>query len=479
MFFFRRVIGLNKLASRVAVAAIWVLGAIGAFCFSISAARAQSRDASAAGPTDPLQSVISLGIKRAFSIDSQRLRLAQAINQQKITRAALLPTVTLSSSRAFSGGDQFDSVGKWSYSNTTTDQLRVTANWTLWDNYQNIRNVQTGALALESERASSRIQVQKYIVDLLDTYLEYQLLLRQREILRSAHETNILINEESQSLVKVGAKTRLDAMDAEIQVANSERDLIELENTIRSAERNLQALINSDKLDLPRLDLLTFKPYYVDQFNRALTAIRKEISDRISDVNPDLQAKRIDLEKSRLVLKQKKLEYWPQTTVSLSHDLNLDTFQNPNPPYGQRNAAQSSSIQLLLSWKFWDWLATPYGIENSQKDFDISVNNYKETRLSKQAEVANSLAQLDILDKTIEASELVVEKAEAQLEYSQEMYRLGRITLLSMQQSASRVREARNALASRLKARYISIAKLMQATGRDLTPPGLDLSWLQ
>ena len=161
------------------------------------------------------------------------------------------------------------------------------------------------------------------------------------------------------------------------------------------------------------------------------------------------------------------------------HDLNLDGYQSPVPAPGQVNPIQNYTIGLSLSWQFWDWMSTPYTIANSQKDYDISLNTFHDTGVQTRATVENLIAQLDVSSQTISADRQIVAKAESQLKLSEEMYRSGRINLLMMQQSTSRVFQARNDLATRLADRYQKAAQLLYATGRTLLPPGSQISWIR
>ncbi len=425
---------------------------------------------------DSLAEVISVGVQNAFGLQSQKLQLEKEENQRWIRYAALLPTLTLTGSHNYLGAESIDATtGDKTMVSGKTDTLNLSAKWTLWDNYKSIRDIHTSSLSLRAARVASKKEIQNYILSLLRAYLEYQLQLSQREILQNLLFQNKWTDKESSALVKAGAKTQVDAMDTEIQVLNTERDLLELENNIATGQRNLQVLINSDQIkNLPRIDLLTLRPYYMSNFEKKIEGIRTQ---NLSDLNPDLKLLRLELEKTQNDLSQLNLSYFPQTYLTVSSDFNMDNMVNDPPVGGWRKPVQSYSVVLGFTWQFWDWLSTPKNIDSSSKSLEIQRIKYRQTELSSKADAENSMAQIEILNKTIEASRLAVEKAEAQQKFSKEMYRLGRITLLSMQQATNRLFEARNALASRLQSRFLLAAQLLYLNGEDLAPAGLDVSW--
>ncbi len=437
---------------------------------------------------DPLEKVVSLGVQNAFEIQSQKLVLDQEHDDQKNNYAKLLPTVKLSASKSYGADESLNTTtGSTSYSGANSASMSVAANWALWDNYANIRNIQVGSKSLEIERLTSRQKIQGYIRGLVSAYLEYEYLLSEREILLVRLKESKITNDESQVLVKVGARTRIDAYDTEIEVANTERDLLEKENSIVAAEKNLANRVNAEAIKkLPRLDLLKIVPYYMKSFEKEILEIldsgksqrNEEWNEALSRRNPELQTKKLTLEKSEMELKQKRLSYFPSTSISLEHTVELDRYLADDVT-GPRTALQSSSISFGLSWTFWDWFSTARTIRNSERDFDIKVLDYRESDKKARVEIENSVQQVAIYRKTIATSRLVLEKAAAQLRYSQEMYRLGRITLLQMQQATRRHYEAQIALAARLKDYYIMAASLLYSLGEDLTPPGTDLRWIR
>lgn len=430
---------------------------------------------------DPLVEVVKVGVGHAFAIESQKLKLEQAVNQVPISRASLLPTLSLASTKSLSGSESVDSTtGAVTYASSPSTTLSLSADWTLWDNFASIRKYQVARKALDTERVNSRLQVQQYILNLISAYLDYQYNLNQREILSQKLAQSKLTNEESQALVHAGAKTPLDAMDTEIEVLNTQRDLLDLDNKITTAVRALQVLVNSEQIkELPRLDLLKHEPYYANGFDKKIESIRQSWQKKVEELNPDLQVKRMQLEQTQMNLSQTKLGYFPTTKLSLNHTYTMDRLVQDDPTAGRRVGLNSNSVSFSLSWQFWDWLSTPYSIANSQKDYESQLLSYRQSNLQTQADLESQIKDFAVLEKTIEASRLVVQKAVAQSSYSQEMYRLGRLTLLEIQQATTRLSDARSALASRLKERSVLQAKLMYATGFDLTPPGLDLSWIQ
>ena len=419
---------------------------------------------------DQLVEIVSEGLKNAYDVKSQQLKLEQSQNLLRNSYYSLLPKVTLSGGRTITRTESQPS-GYVQADTTATNSASASASWTLFDNYQAIRNIQTADLTFEVAKKQTRKQVHTYILNLINLYLQYQLLLSQRITLEDSLKQNRWTQEESAALVAAGARTRLDSMDSEIAVVNTERDLLELNNSIDSAERNIFAILNSDRYKkLPVIDLIKLNPYYMKDFDKKLVVIREQAKKDLEQVNPDLQIAHQQLDVSLLNLKQTNLGYWPSTSLVLSHTMDLGNLVQTPAAGMSAVPLNTSSIQLQFTWQIWDWWITPRTIANAQKDYDISRFQYRQTFLQTNSDVQNSLDAYDVLEKSIYASNLALDKAKIQMAYSREMFRLGRITLLVMQQSVSRVRDAQIALATRLENKYVLAAQILDKMGYELFP---------
>ena len=85
--------------------------------------------------------------------------------------------------------------------------------------------------------------------------------------------------------------------------------------------------------------------------------------------------------------------------------------------------------------------------DGAEKQFQIDTNKFQQTILQARSDVSALFHQYDINEKSIRSSQLVLDKAQHQQDYSREMFRLGRITLLSMQQSSNSLRISLSKLA--------------------------------
>lgn len=425
--------------------------------------------AGAATEKDHIADIIAKGLQNSFSVRQQNLSEEKAANLKTNSYFSLLPTMALSATRGLTRATTASTDGL-STANTDSKSLSITSTWTLWNGYQNITTVKTAAKELEVQQASTRRTIQTYILQLLSSYLKLQNDLNNQETIKLQLEQTKSTSAETKALVDAGAKTSLEAIDSEIDVENSSRNLIELENTIRADMRELRLLLNNPQLEeLPKIDLLKFEPYYMVDFEDRVKRYRKNWREELYLNQPDLVVSKLQLEESAYNLTQTRLGYIPTTSLTLTHTLDMSNMvgQTVYSPAG----LNSTAITFNLSWTFWDWFNTPRTISNAEKDYQSSVLGLQQTRMQSETVVQNLLETYDVNLAAIETTRLSLAKAMKQLEYSNEMYRLGRITLLLMQQSVSRVYSARLELANRLATKYLNAANILYNAGYDLQPP--------
>ncbi len=324
----------------------------------------------------------------------------------------------------------------------------------VWNGYANIYDTETAVKAFDVSKATSRQNIEQYVLQVLTSFFQVQVDRNQIAITKESLETSKMTDEQSQALVKAGAKTPLDALDSEIAVQNDEINLMTVQNTLVTDEKVLRTLLNAPDLkDVPDVDLLNYKPFYMKDFDTRLAKFRGDWKEEMARRDPDLVVAKLSLEQAKISLNKAQLSYIPTTQVQVTHLFDMGALVNNTP--GPNSPQNSTTVQLSLSWTFWDWFNTYRTIDNANMTFDSATLSYHKTRVTDEAAIQNNFSDWDVNSRSIEAATLVMEKARKELEYSKEMYRLGRLTILMMQQAQSRITTAKSLLVGLLQKRYV------------------------
>jgi outer membrane protein TolC len=418
---------------------------------------------------DQLEMFLAKGLEKSFDIKEQNLKIEQIKNTQKNTIAQLLPTLSLSSSRSYSKY-QTISDGEKAWSKNQSDGLSLNANWTIWNNFQNITDIKTANINKDSEIARGKKDVQAYVLKVIDNYLTYQLYFNQKKSteLRLSQASKAL--DEAKIQITHGSKTKLESLDAEIDIIDAQRDLLEISNNIEKSKRNLAFLLNEEGNDfeIPELKLSEYKPFYYQRFLDVFSHLKNNWKDLIDTKNPELRISKFDYEKSALSYSQDKLAPWPSLNVNLADTIDYSSYIAKNIEPANKAGLHNMSLSFSLTWQLWDWWSTPRRTQNSYKEFEISQIKFREDNFRIKNEVNDLIEQYELLEKSIVSSKLILEKAVKQFEFANVMYQYGKISLLSRQKAMTQLYDGQNEYESRLKNQMLTAGQILVSLGEEI-----------
>lgn len=416
-----------------------------------------------------LRGLVKVGLERSLSIRSQLLKQQQVSMKKWDSYASLLPALSLSAGQTWSKSES-ESAGVTDITASTTNSLKISGSWSVWDHGANITKIRTSGIDEDSEKLNTDRDRQAFIYNLIDQYLDYLLLVRQRELAKRYLDQSTKTYDEAKTMMEAGAKTQIEAMDSEIAALDAERNLMEAEASLKNSERSLRALLNLGGDDqIPVLNILEVEPYYREQFEKKISELKKITPGQRVELSRENRIASLDLEKSLIELKQTRWNYWPQVKIGAAHEWDFAQKVNDQSD-GTTPVLQASSVYLTISWTVFDWFTSTRSLTSSEYDFQIKSNSYSDSRRKAIADSENMIEQYDILKKSVDTSKLSLAKTKRQLENSRELHRLGRINLLMMQQSTSRYFEAEAAYASRLKSLQLIMAQILIKSGSSIDP---------
>lgn len=420
--------------------------------------------------SDPMQKILLQGLQNSFSIQKQEIDLLKSELQLKDSWTNFLPTVTLSANQTQRQSESLsDEVVDSTYS--TTRSTDITGSWNIWNNYANIRDRKLAALNLSRNRLYTRQTKQSYSLQLISTYLKYQADLSKQDSLKLYLEQTKSNLSQSQLLVKIGARTEIDSLDAEVEHLSAQRDLMDYQNNLKNSKKELQGLLSCEKCEeFEKIDLLNYKPFYLSKFERIRPEFKSENIEQLFIKNPNYKISQYDTESSIERIQQTRMSAWPKLSASITHTVDLSRQIQDEPSGGRRVNLNDTTLSLGLSWQLWDWFTTSRRIQSSELDFKVEKNNIKESLQLARTEIQLTLDQLEIAEKSIDISQLALDKATKQVKFSQDLYKYGKITLSQVQQAMTRLKGAQNFHADRLKDKYILMAKALVLTDVDLVP---------
>lgn len=408
--------------------------------------------------TDPLlQQVIALSLENNRDLRVAALNVEAARATYRIQRAQVLPTVTVGAQESAQRlpGDLSQS-GRA----TTTRSYQVGANVSAWelDLFGRLRSLNEQALQLYLAQDETRTATQLALIsEVASAYMtlraDQELLQLTRDTLKSQRDSYELTKQSYDNNIA----TALDLSQAEISVRTAERNLAQFE---RQAAQDMNALVLLVGNPLPqdvraRLD----QP---SPLNDALmpTTLPAGLPSDLLERRPDIRAAEHQLEAANANIGAARAAFFPSITLT-----------------GGAGTASASLGRLFDggqgAWSFTPQINIPIFTGGSlQANLDlakvqkrIEIATYEGAIQSAFREVADALAGRGTLDDQIRAQQLLVDANQRAYDLSEQRFRQGVDSYLSVLDSQRSLYDAQQVLVQTRLARLTNLVDLYKALG--------------
>jgi outer membrane protein TolC len=418
---------------------------------------------------DILKKLMDKGFEKSIEIETQNINYNKSKNNTWRSYAALLPTLSTSTSRTYTRTKEYDSSGNRATTKSRTDALTLSADWVIWDNFSTLNGLRSSRLSESIEKHNTEFKEQLFYNKIVDLYFTIQELIYKKNSTQELFKQAEKAKEEAQYLIGLGQKTKFEAYDAEIDMVNAERDLMEIKNDLEVSNRNLKYLIGTDEdLDIPPIDLLTYKPFYLEEFEKSFAKYKESWKENYEFRNQSILISKLEFEQSAISYFNDKLSLFPKLSISVANSYDYSYKVKQYASAYETSPKNDLSLGLSATWSLWDFWSTQKKVDNSRLDFKIAEINFKDEKIKVQTEIQNFIDQYEINLKSVEASVLVLDKAVKNYEYNSYMYKLGKISLITRQRAMTQLHSAKIELASRLKNKYLLASQLMIKFGEKI-----------
>lgn len=296
------------------------------FILLISSAAAEARQWS-------LQDCISYALQNNISLQKTRIQQLSAIEDVKQSQAALLPSLSASTSQNVSyspwpetgsyviAGDKVQtSVDKVYYNGSYS----LSGNWTVWNGGRNRDQVKLNQLTADQallDSATTANNIQEQIAQL---YVQILYSRDAVEVNKQTLETSKKNEERGQEFVKVGSMSKADLAQLTAQRAQDEYAVVQAESNLREYKRQLKQLLQIT--DQEEFDVVV--PQTTDEM--ALQTIPGVTSVYESALNrrPEIQNALLGIKSSDLQVKMAKAGKLPSVTASAGVSTNTTTMNS-------------------------------------------------------------------------------------------------------------------------------------------------------
>lgn len=282
-----------------------------------------------------LQDCIQYALQNNITLLKSRVQHLSALEDVKQSQAALLPTLSASTSQNVSynpwpetgsymiAGDKVQTnVDKVYYNGTYS----IMSNWTVWNGNRNRNQVKLNKVtatqaALDSATTANSIQEQITQLFVQILYCKDAI-----EVSKATLETSRKNEERGQEFVKVGSMSKADLAQLTAQRAQDEYAVVQAESNLRDFKRQLKQLLQIT--DQEEFDVTADVP--TDE--AALQAIPgvTNVYEAALGIRPEIKNAQLGIESSDLQIKIAKAQKLPTIGVNAGVSTNTTSMNSNN-----------------------------------------------------------------------------------------------------------------------------------------------------
>lgn len=416
------------------------------------------------------EQALEWALEENFGIQISRNSTEIFKNNSSVLNSGYLPTVSLSGGSNYTASDseiafpdQVDSSGLPIPNRLLEDQetqrfnAGVNLNYTLFDGLGRKYTYQR----LKEQYALSEFQLRETIeftiLQLFEVYFNIAQLTESSRIF----QTNLGISQERQkraeSVFIHGQGNKLAVLNAQVDVTNDSINLIQINQQLDNAKRDLNLLINKPMNKVYGVDL---EVNFVDEMQIEAwleTAEQNNVELLKQKSNSQINAYDIKISQSG---------YLPTLGLVGSYGWNLN--KSPASAFfpGTNNTTYSAGIGASLSWNLFDGGRTLTRVKNAKLSFENQDLLAQEAKLKFERDLINALQNYKNAKEIFEIQKKQVETATYNFERSKAQYQLGSVTAIEFRQAQINLTNAQN---QRTIARYqakLAELQLIQLTGQ-------------
>ena len=255
-----------------------------------------------------LQDCINYAMENSVSMKLAKIKKQSAQEDALQSKAALLPTLTASTSQG-GGYSPFD--------NTAADKVYyngsygVNAQWTVWNGWQNTNTAKVSKLTEEQADLSIDVTANSLQEQITKLYVQILSTADAIEVNRQNLETSKKNEERGQQMVEVGKMSKADLAQLTAQRVASEYSIVESETQLSKYKLQLKQV-----LDLVDNNFDVAIPTTSDQQALEPIPTMNSVYEAAMAQRPEIKNAQLDIEKSKLQMKIAKAGKLPSVTLN-------------------------------------------------------------------------------------------------------------------------------------------------------------------
>ncbi|QTD36620.1 TolC family protein [Polaribacter batillariae] len=410
---------------------------------------------------------LEITLKNNFGIKIANNNIEVAKNNSSIYNTRYLPTATLNSGADYrrnnqkivftdpqTGGDA-ERVGNGAV--TKSYNASVGINYTIFDGLGRKYNYQQLKETYNLTEIQARETIENTYLQLFTVYFQIARLSENTHNLEEALTISKSRLERAKYQYEYGQSTRLEMLNAEVDINNDSITLINSRQQLSNAKRSLNIILGVEKM----------ANYEVEtdvEFNKLMNF--EELQQKTLVNNSLLKQNEKNIAISEFNIKINKAGYLPSLNFNTSYGFNRTENENLVNPFGARLITSDGlNAGLSLTWNIFDGGSTKTRVANAKIALENQQIALEQQKLTIQNNLKNTWENYNNQLFILKAQEKNVQTTQNNFDRTQERYKLGQVTSIEFRQAQINLINAKTAFNNaKFDAKLIEL-QLLQLSG--------------
>ena len=405
-----------------------------------------------------LQECISYALSNNISLQKTRVQHLSAIEDVKQSKAALLPSLSGSTSHNVSY-NPWPETGSYTIAGsrvqTQVDKVfyngsyGINANWTVWNGNRNRNQVKLNQMTADQAALDSAVTantIQEQIAQLFVQILYSQ---EAVEVDKATLETSKKNEERGKEFVKVGNMSKADLAQLTAQRAQDEYNVVLAESTLKDYKRQLKQLLQITDQD--EFDVVV--PTTTDEMALQTIPTVSTVYDAALSYRPEIQNAQLGIKSSDLSIKIAKAQRMPTIGLSASASTSTTTMSS-NAWSKQMKNNFVTGAGVTLSIPIFDQRETKTAVNKAilqRQNYELDLRDKQTTLYST---IENYWLQAYNNQAQFKSAKVSTESAQASYDLLQEQFKQNLKNVIELMNGKDALLKAKQA---ELQAKYLAI----------------------
>ncbi|WP_419780175.1 TolC family protein [Maridesulfovibrio sp.] len=421
--------------------------------------QAETEEEKEADMTLTLEECVELGLKQNPTIIAARKSLLAAESDVKRQRGAFGAPVTTTygythnGDQPRSGNTPADYQDKWAFTVNVSQPLFK--GFELLSKYQKTKLQRASTEAsLYNAELTLISNIQTSFLTLLQGRMEVKS--KQDSVARLQSQLDVI-----QAFYQVGLRPRVDVLQAEVELANAEQDLLIAKNSVDSKVARLNTLLNLPiEKKVNYSGELTYLPFSMNL---------DECIAKADKGRPDLEIARKSVEIAEEDVTIAESGFYPDITADFNYGSSGGDPSVSKNKYNYQDRPDYWNVGANLNWQVFSWGQTYYDAKRAEDSVKKIKSEYDNTKLEASYEIKDQLLSLKAAADRIGVGRKSVEAGREGYRMAMARYQAQVSTNNEVLNAQSRLSDSEAQLIQALSDYQVALARLYVAMG-DMNP---------